>query len=180
LRTPLPKQARTLANLDSNRLHMDRLLSARQIRSLLGWSRRELAIVAGISQGTIKAIEQGKTDARLSTLRKLARTFTAHGSLWRDHEVVSRSRMPRRTSGLAGRSQPVQQPAALRMLRKRYQPMMLRKGTCGCALSELCAREKFDGVVFATWLPVFGTGGREFKSPRSDQSFQGLVLGTGT
>jgi DNA-binding XRE family transcriptional regulator len=35
--------------------------------------------VAGISQGTIKAIERGKTDARLSTLRKLARTFTAHG-----------------------------------------------------------------------------------------------------
>jgi DNA-binding XRE family transcriptional regulator len=61
---------------------MDRMLSAQQIRaarSLLGWSRRELAIVAGISQGTIKAIEQDKTDARLSTLRKLARTFTAHG-----------------------------------------------------------------------------------------------------
>jgi len=78
----LPKRARTLANLDSNRLQMDRMLSAQQIRaarSLLGWSRRELAIVAGISQGTIKAIEQGKTDARLSTLRKLARTFTAHG-----------------------------------------------------------------------------------------------------
>jgi DNA-binding XRE family transcriptional regulator len=75
----VPKRARTLANLDSNRLHMDRLLSARQIRSLLGWSRRELSIVAGISQGTIKAIEQGKTDARLSTLGKIARTFTAHG-----------------------------------------------------------------------------------------------------
>ena len=68
--------------MDSNRLQMDRMLSAQQIRaarSLLGWSRRELAIVAGISQGTIKAVEQGKTDARLSTLRKLARTFTAHG-----------------------------------------------------------------------------------------------------
>jgi transcriptional regulator with XRE-family HTH domain len=61
---------------------MDRMLSAQQIRaarSLLGWSRRELAIVAGISQGTIKAVEQGTTDARLSTLRKLATTFTAHG-----------------------------------------------------------------------------------------------------
>ena len=78
----LPKRARTLANLDSNQLQMDRMLSAQQIRaarSLLGWSRRELAIVAGISQGTIKAIEQGKTDVRLSTLRNLARTFTAHG-----------------------------------------------------------------------------------------------------
>jgi predicted transcriptional regulator len=58
------------------------MLSAQQIRAgrgLLGWSRRDLAIVAGISQGTIKAIEQGTTDARLSTLRKLAQTFTAHG-----------------------------------------------------------------------------------------------------
>jgi transcriptional regulator with XRE-family HTH domain len=76
-----PNIARKLANLDSNRLQMDRMLSAQQIRAargLLGWSRRELAIVAGISQGTIKAIEQGTTDARLSTLRKLARTFTAH------------------------------------------------------------------------------------------------------
>ena len=78
----LPKRARTLANLDSNQLHMDRMLSAQQIRaarSLLGWSRRELSIVAGISQGTIKAVEQGQTDARLSTLRKLTKTFTAHG-----------------------------------------------------------------------------------------------------
>ena len=67
--------------MDSNRLQMDRMLSAQQIRAargLLGWSRRELAIVAGVSQGTIKAIEQGTTDVRLSTLRKLARTFTAH------------------------------------------------------------------------------------------------------
>ena len=68
--------------MGSNQLQMDRMLSAQQIRaarSLLGWSRRELAIVANLSQGTIKAIEQGRTDARLSTLRKLARTFTAHG-----------------------------------------------------------------------------------------------------
>ena len=58
------------------------MLSAQQIRAargLLGWSRRELAIVVGIFRGTIKAIEQGTTDAWLSTLRKLAQTFTAHG-----------------------------------------------------------------------------------------------------
>ena len=58
------------------------MLSAQQIRAgrgLLGWSRRDLAIVAGISQGTIKAVEQGTTDARLSTLRKLAQTFASHG-----------------------------------------------------------------------------------------------------
>ena len=59
----------------------DIILSAPQVRaarSLLGWSRRELAIVSGVSSGTIKAIEQGSTDPRLSTLRKLARTFKAH------------------------------------------------------------------------------------------------------
>ena len=57
------------------------MLSARQIRAargLLGWSRRELAIISRVSEGTIKAIEQGKNDARVSTLRKLAQTFTAH------------------------------------------------------------------------------------------------------
>jgi transcriptional regulator with XRE-family HTH domain len=67
--------------LDSNRLQLDRVLSAHQIRAargLLGWSRRELAILSRVSEGTIKAIELGITDARLSTLRKLARTFSAH------------------------------------------------------------------------------------------------------
>jgi len=59
----------------------DIILSAPQVRaarSLLGWSRRELAIVSGVSSGTIKAIEHGLTDPRLSTLRRLARTFEAH------------------------------------------------------------------------------------------------------
>jgi transcriptional regulator with XRE-family HTH domain len=67
--------------LDTNRLQIDRVLSAHQIRAargLLGWSRRELAILSQVSEGTIKAIELGMTDARLSTLRKLARTFSAH------------------------------------------------------------------------------------------------------
>ena len=59
----------------------DIILSAPQLRaarSLLGWSRRELALVSGVSAGTIKAIEHGLTDPRLSTLRRLARTFKAH------------------------------------------------------------------------------------------------------
>ena len=59
----------------------DIILSAHQLRaarSLLGWSRRELALVSGVSSGTIKAIENGSTDARISTLQKLARTFKAH------------------------------------------------------------------------------------------------------
>jgi len=44
----------------------------------LGWSRRALAIGSGVSSGTIKAIEHGLTDPRLSTLRRLAQTFKAH------------------------------------------------------------------------------------------------------
>ena len=72
---------RRLTNLGSKVRGTDIILSAPQVRagrSLLGWSRRELAIVSGVSPGTIKAIEQGSTDPRLSTLRKLARTFKAH------------------------------------------------------------------------------------------------------
>ena len=78
---PLPRIDRSLTNLDSKAPGTDIILSAPQVRaarSLLGWSRRELAIVSGVSSGTIKAIENGSTDARLSTLQKLARTFKAH------------------------------------------------------------------------------------------------------
>jgi len=72
---------RRLTNLGSKARGTDIILSAPQLRaarSLLGWSRRELAIVSGVSSGTIKAIEHGLTDPRLSTLRRLARTFKAH------------------------------------------------------------------------------------------------------
>ena len=77
----LPHIDRGLTNLDSKLRGTDIILSAPQVRaarSLLGWSRRELAIVSGVSSGTIKAIEHGATDPRLSTLRRLARTFKAH------------------------------------------------------------------------------------------------------
>jgi transcriptional regulator with XRE-family HTH domain len=77
----LARMDRSLTNLGSKARGTDIILSAPQVRaarSLLGWSRRELAIVSGVSSGTIKAIEHGLTDPRLSTLRKLARTFKAH------------------------------------------------------------------------------------------------------
>jgi DNA-binding XRE family transcriptional regulator len=72
---------RRLTKLGSKVRETDVILSAPQVRaarSLLGWSRRELAIVSGVSPGTIKALELDLTDPRLSTLRKLARTFKAH------------------------------------------------------------------------------------------------------
>lgn len=48
-------------------------------REARGEQENRTVLRLSLLQGTIKAIEQGKTDARLSTLRKLARTFTAHG-----------------------------------------------------------------------------------------------------
>lgn len=61
------------------------LLTPEQVRAargLLGWSRRELAIVSRVSHNTIKAIELGQTDPRRSTLVKLSRTFELHEILF--------------------------------------------------------------------------------------------------
>jgi transcriptional regulator with XRE-family HTH domain len=72
--------ASNLTNFGSNRLHTDRELSARQIRAaraLLGWSRRQLAAASGVSVGTIKAIEHGAVDTRLTTMDKLGGVFAA-------------------------------------------------------------------------------------------------------
>ena len=55
----LPRIDRSLTNLGSKARETDIILSAPQVRaarSLLGWSRRELAIVSNVSAGTIKAI----------------------------------------------------------------------------------------------------------------------------
>jgi len=60
---------------------LDYLLTAQQVRAargLLGWSRRELALVSRVSESTIKGIELGRTDAKGSTLRRLYNTFVAH------------------------------------------------------------------------------------------------------
>src|SRR6185436_10518202 len=76
-----PHIGRRLTKLGSKVRGTDIILSAPQVRaarSLLGWSRRELAIVSGVSSGTIKAIEQGSSDPRLATMRKPTRKFKAH------------------------------------------------------------------------------------------------------
>ena len=57
------------------------LLTPQQVRAargLLGWSRRDLAIISRVSHNTIKALELGQTDPRRSTLVKLSQTFAAH------------------------------------------------------------------------------------------------------
>ncbi len=61
------------------------LLTPQQVRAargLLGWSRRELAIISRVSGNTIKALELGQTDPRRSTLEKLSRTFALHEILF--------------------------------------------------------------------------------------------------
>lgn len=51
----------------------------RAARSLLRWSRGKLAETAGLSLNTIKAIENGTTDPKASTLRKIERVLAAAG-----------------------------------------------------------------------------------------------------
>ena len=51
----------------------------RAARGLLGWSRGKLAERARLSLNTIKAIENGITDPKASTLRKIEQVLAAAG-----------------------------------------------------------------------------------------------------
>ena len=109
----------------------DIILSAPQVRaarSLLGWSRRELAIVSGVSSGTIKAIEQGSTDPRLSTLRKLARTFKAHSV-----EFLFEGG---RTGVVIARTSVSDQPEVPRRISGKDQPSAIPPSTLGSEQEE--------------------------------------------
>src|SRR6266850_6026857 len=57
-------------------------ISAPQIRAgraLLGWTQAKLALVAGLSEISIKKIERGVTDARGSTLSAIERALHNNG-----------------------------------------------------------------------------------------------------
>ena len=119
----LPRIDRGLTNLGSKVRGTDIILSAPQVRaarSPLGWSRRELAIVSGVSSGTIKAIEQGSTDPRLSTLRKLARTFKAHSV-----EFLFEGRW----TGVVIATTSVSEPKVLRRISRKDQPAAIPPST---------------------------------------------------
>ena len=65
----------------------------RAARALLGWSRMDLARVAGLSPSTIKSLEMGQHDVKASTLMKLSRAFECHGVRFiRDHGLVGVAR----------------------------------------------------------------------------------------
>ncbi len=62
----------------------------RAARALLGWSQAELAAASGVALQSIKNIETGKTDPRLSTATALRRALEAAGVIFlNDGESVN-------------------------------------------------------------------------------------------
>jgi transcriptional regulator with XRE-family HTH domain len=57
----------------------------RMARAALGWSQADFSLVAKVSVRTVKALELGQTDPKLSTLKRVANVLRFHGvHLWRD------------------------------------------------------------------------------------------------
>jgi len=51
----------------------------RAARALIGWQQKDLAVQAGISEMTIKNIEQGRTDPRSSSLTAIQKALDDGG-----------------------------------------------------------------------------------------------------
>lgn len=51
----------------------------RAARALIGWKQTELAIAAGLSEMSVKNIERGSTDPRVSTLEAIRQALTKAG-----------------------------------------------------------------------------------------------------
>jgi DNA-binding XRE family transcriptional regulator len=51
----------------------------RMARAAMGWSQADFAIVAKVSPRTVKALELGQTDPKLSTLKRISAVFRYHG-----------------------------------------------------------------------------------------------------
>lgn len=56
----------------------------RAARALVGWKQSDLAARSGVSQVSIKNIERGATDPRLSTITAIERAFFDAGVLFLD------------------------------------------------------------------------------------------------
>jgi len=54
----------------------------RAARALLGWKQTDLAEASGVSEMSVKNIERGASDPRMSTLRALQEAFEAHGVIF--------------------------------------------------------------------------------------------------
>ena len=76
------KVSRKLANLDSNRLQMDRMLSAQQIRaarSLLGGRVENWPSLPAFRRGRSRRLNRARLMPGFRHCASLPRTFTAHG-----------------------------------------------------------------------------------------------------
>lgn len=61
------------------------MITAAQIRAaraLLGWKQTDLAAASEVSEISIKNIERGATDPRVSTLRAIQKAFETNGVLF--------------------------------------------------------------------------------------------------
>ena len=56
----------------------------RAARALLGWKQTDLAKASGISEMSVKNIERGATDPRVSTLKALQEALEAAGVIFLD------------------------------------------------------------------------------------------------
>lgn len=54
----------------------------RAARALLGWKQTDLSAASQISEISIKNIERGATDPRMSTMRLIQQAFEANGVLF--------------------------------------------------------------------------------------------------
>lgn len=58
------------------------MITAKQIkaaRALVGWKQSDLAEASGLAEVTIRVLEQGRGDPRLSTLQKIEAAFVKVG-----------------------------------------------------------------------------------------------------
>ncbi|MCK0197758.1 helix-turn-helix domain-containing protein [Ancylobacter sp. 6x-1] len=54
-------------------------IQMRAARALIGWTQLEVARAAGVSEMSVKNIERGVTDPRVSTLRAIQQAFEDAG-----------------------------------------------------------------------------------------------------
>jgi predicted transcriptional regulator len=71
----------------SDAIYRIAMITAAQIRAartLLGWQQLDLAAAAGVSIATVKNIERGASDPRLSTVNAIERALLAAGIIFID------------------------------------------------------------------------------------------------
>lgn len=60
----------------------------RAARALIGWKQTDLALASGVSEMSVKNIERGVTDPRVSTLQALQSALEERGVVFLDPGVM--------------------------------------------------------------------------------------------